>query len=303
MSCLKPLVGYYSKVVNASGKRSLVFKKEEALSGLPVPVPCGKCIECRIANARAKAVRGEHELRMWSRTHDSSFVTLTYNDKSLPTCDGQFPTGNLVKRDLQLFMKRLRKRKGNGIRFIASGEYGTDKFRPHYHIIFFNVGFADKRKCGVGKHGDPIFQSNELDDLWSVDNNSLGRAVIGNVTFDSIMYVCQYVTKKLYGDYAYDYAGRLPEFGCSSQGIGKSFFEKYSTQLYRDDNCVVKGQEVSLPRYYDTKYELLDSGRLKVLKRRRRRLALLNKQDKGSRRSRVRELVTLAKLRLKGSQI
>lgn len=303
MACLKPLVGYYSKIVNPSGKRSIVFKKEDALSGIPLPVPCGKCIECRIANARAKAVRGEHELRMWASTHDSSFLTLTYNNKFLPTGDGQFPTGTLVKRDFQLFMKRLRKVKGSGVRFIMSGEYGTDNFRPHYHAILFNVGFADKRKCGVGKRGDPIFSSVELDNLWSVDGDSMGRAVIGDVTFDSIMYVCQYVTKKLYGEMAYDYAGRLPEYGAGSQGIGKSFFEKYKSQLYRDDSAVVKGQEVSLPRYYDTKYELVDSGRLKVLKRRRRRLALLNKQDKGSRRARVRELVTMAKLRVKGSQL
>lgn len=108
---------------------------------------------CRLDYARQKAVRAEHELRLWAPTHDSSFLSLTYSDEFLPA-------GNtLVKRDLQLFMKRLRKERGDGVRFIACGEYGDTTLRPHYHIILFNVGFSDKRRCGTGKAGDPIYNS------------------------------------------------------------------------------------------------------------------------------------------------
>lgn len=52
---------------------------------------------------------------------------------------GRFPY--LSKRELQLFMKRLRKYldkyEGQKIRFFATGEYGPLSFRPHFHILLF----------------------------------------------------------------------------------------------------------------------------------------------------------------------
>lgn len=46
----------------------------------------------------------------------TSFVTLTYDEEHLP------PDGSLRKRDLQLYLKRLRRRLP--FRFFAAGEYG-----------------------------------------------------------------------------------------------------------------------------------------------------------------------------------
>ena len=47
----------------------------------------------------------------------------------------------LRKSDLQKFIKRLRKNlqkyENETIRYFAVGEYGPDKFRPHFHILFF----------------------------------------------------------------------------------------------------------------------------------------------------------------------
>lgn len=44
----------------------------------------------------------------------------------------------LRKRDLQLFIKNLRSCFPEyEIRYFASGEYGPDKFRPHFHILFY----------------------------------------------------------------------------------------------------------------------------------------------------------------------
>lgn len=52
---------------------------------------------------------------------------------------GRYPY--LCKRELQLFMKRLRKYlekyEGQKIRFFATGEYGPTSFRPHFHIILY----------------------------------------------------------------------------------------------------------------------------------------------------------------------
>lgn len=44
----------------------------------------------------------------------------------------------LRKQDLQLFLKRLRKYLPDyEIRYFACGEYGPDKFRPHYHLLLY----------------------------------------------------------------------------------------------------------------------------------------------------------------------
>lgn len=296
MACLKPVVGFYASQVNPTGKRSLVYNHKAAFSGVPIRRPCGQCIECRLDYARQKAVRAEHEWRLWSATHDSSFLSLTYSDSNLPA-------GNtLVKRDLQLFMKRLRKERGDGIRFIACGEYGDTTLRPHYHVILFNVGFSDKRRCGSGKAGDPIFNSESLDKIWA-----LGHAVIGSVSFDSIAYVAKYVNKKVTGDAAKDHYGdRVPEFGTCSRrpGIGSAWFLKYHEEMYNSDSCVVKGKEVKVPRYYDEKLAKLDPVRLDNLKKKRRaRARLIDPSDNTSRRKRVKEIVTFATIEQKGSKL
>ena len=52
---------------------------------------------------------------------------------------------HLSKRDLQLFIKRLRKHASkistDKIRYFAAGEYGPVHFRPHYHLLLW---FSDK---------------------------------------------------------------------------------------------------------------------------------------------------------------
>lgn len=92
-------------------------------------VPCGKCAFCIKKAINAWAIRLNHELEYSSAAH---FLTLTYDENHLPA-DGQ-----LCKRDVQLFLKRLRKENA-GIRYFLIGEYGTEKARPHYHAIIFNL--------------------------------------------------------------------------------------------------------------------------------------------------------------------
>lgn len=100
-------------------------------------VKCAKCIGCRQDHARDWALRCEHELR----DHDKScFLTLTYDEKHLPE------DRSVDVRHLQLFFKRLRKKYGEGIRYIASGEYGDKRGRPHYHVLLFGLDFDDKKR-------------------------------------------------------------------------------------------------------------------------------------------------------------
>ena len=97
-------------------------------------VPCGKCAACLSRRKDEWVLRLKQEFKDSGK---SVFVTLTYNELSLPLSDVGLPT--LRMTDVSAFMKRLRKRIGSGVRFFGCGEYGSEFNRPHYHILLFNV--------------------------------------------------------------------------------------------------------------------------------------------------------------------
>lgn len=290
MPCLGPLTAYRPRL--ASGDTRLVFDKRKSETGIPISVPCGKCIGCKLEHSRRWAVRCMHEKRMHT---DSCFITLTYDNDHLP------PGGTLVKRDLQLFMKRLRKQFGNGVRFFACGEYGEQSLRPHYHVLLLNKDFADKRPFKTGSEYT-LFTSPLLSKLWTHGNNALG-----SVTFDSAAYVARYCTKKITGPKAAaHYGNRIPEFLVMSRrpGIGTAYLEKYKSEMYTHDNIIVNGVPTSIPRFYDEKYASLNDtceARLAVLKIARRRK--IDRSDNSSRRRYAKEMVILAKLKNKAQTI
>lgn len=92
---------------------------------------CTRCIPCRVQRRREWTAR----LLLESQFHAHSwFVTLTYADKHLPQDQSVDP------REIQLFMKKLRKAVSEPLRFYAVGEYGGQYHRPHYHIALFGLG-------------------------------------------------------------------------------------------------------------------------------------------------------------------
>lgn len=277
MACYTPLTAYYAKDRNPSGKRSLVFDASKSFSGVPMEVACGQCIGCRLESAKQWATRCMHEKRLH---RESAFLTLTYSDRYLPA------DGSLVKRDLQLFMKRLRRRKGDGIRFFACGEYGEETKRPHYHVLLLSTSFQDKRRWKSSNGTNELYVSAELKDIWS-----MGDHYIGDVTDKSCAYVARYCTKVVKGELAErHYMGREREFIVMSRrpGIGMEWYMKYGRESYMHDNCIVNGNVSKLPKYYDTKFECFDPQWLDMLKRERRRKAKLNKLDNTPERRRVR---------------
>lgn len=276
--CFSPLKGYYGRNVNPeTGKRPLVFDVRKSYSGIAVIIPCGGCIGCRLERSRQWALRCMHEMRLHKA---SAFVTLTYDDKHLPS------DYSLRKRDLQLFMKRFRHLRPDGVRFFACGEYGELTLRPHYHVLFLNTDFPDMKFYKlVGEHS--IYESKELDDVWGH-----GECKIGNVTAQSCSYVARYCLKKVTGkNAAAHYGSREPEFAVMSRrpGVGGEWFDRYHGEAYDHDSAIMDAREVPLPRYYDAKYEVLDSRRLEKLKKLRRLRALLKKADNTPERRRVRE--------------
>ena len=289
MVCYHPLTGYYSREVGKSGKRGITFSRGASFSGLSIKLPCGQCIGCRLERSRQWAMRCMHEKRLHV---DNAFVTLTYDNKYLPA------GGTLVKRDLQLFMKRLRNARGSGVRFYACGEYGDVNRRPHYHAILFNVAFPDKVFHSRSKGGEPLYTSGELSEFWP-----FGFSIIGDVTFDSAAYVARYIMKKVTGkaaETAYDVVDgdgvvttRIPEFTVMSRrpGVGRGWFDKYGQETYAHDNCVVKGRLVRPPRFYDGMFEILEPERMRAIKSERKRRAALQRDENLIDRRLVRERV------------
>lgn len=131
-----------------------------------INLPCGKCLGCRLTAARNWAIRCQLELQ---QHNGAAFVTLTYDEQHKP------PT--LSKRDLQLWLKRIRRHTPDRtLRFFACGEYGETNRRPHYHAILYGIT-ATQRQL--------------VDDTWG-----LGRTQTENATPANIAYTAGYTAKK-----------------------------------------------------------------------------------------------------------
>lgn len=246
---------------------------------------------CKLESSRQWAVRIMHEKKSHS---DACFLTLTYDPANLP------PGNTLVLRDLTLFHKRAYKALGP-IRYFSCGEYGEKNGRPHYHVLLLNKDFVDKKPVS-SRSENPYFASKLLSVLWPH-----GQHIIGNVDFNSAAYVARYCTKKITGDKAADhYQGRTPEFLVMSRrpGIGASYFDKFQNEMFTHDNIIINGLPAPIPRFYNNKYAKLSDtceARLAVLKLARRRK--ISRVDKGTTRLRIKEVVTLAKLAIKGRKL
>lgn len=300
MPCYHPLNGYLAKEVNAGGKRNVVFNLSRGYVDRPVTLPCGQCLGCRLERSRQWAIRCVHEASLHS---DNCFVTLTYADEHLPL------GSSLKKREFQLFMKRLRKRHGAGIRFYGCGEYGEENARPHYHVCLFNYDPSDKILFSVRKKIQ-LYKSADMDDLWGK-----GGTRTGDLTFESAAYVARYIMKKITGPGSASHyetvdpgtgeiINREPEFTTMSRGgkyqskggIGKAWYDQYSADVYNHDFVVFNGKKMRSPRYYDRQFELKNPVAYKRLRNKRLAKAKNQAADNTPDRLRVREKVSEAKL-------
>lgn len=179
-------------------------------------VPCGKCLICLSNKRREWIVRLYFEHKYSSGSH---FVTLTYHPKYLPY------DGKLSKRELQLFMKRLRKL-NTKLRYYAVGEYGSKGGRPHYHLLLF---------------GD--LNPNTVRKAWTK-----GIVHIGKVSFASIAYCTKYIVQ----------AKKDGMFTLMSRryAIGGKYLTDMMIAWHKEDDrnyCIVEGRKVKLPRFFKTK--------------------------------------------------
>ena len=180
MACHHPLRAWRTRAGEVRLNR-------EIPDAAPLALPCGGCLGCRTANAKAWALRCQLELN----DHANALVaTLTYDDEHVP------PT--LRIRDTQLYHKRLRQqlaRKGRGstttepirLRHFTSGEYGEENGRPHYHTILY----------GPGERQRELVSECWREERGKGKGKPLGYVHIDTVTPAAIAYVAGYVAKKL----------------------------------------------------------------------------------------------------------
>lgn len=200
---------------------------------------------CLRAKAFEWATRVLHEMNYHPL---NVFATLTYDDDHLPK------DGSISKEEAQRFLKRFRRRlDGRSIKYYMCGEYGENTYRPHYHLIMFNVGFCDFKP-------HPLVRGFYIHDAWPH-----GHIFLGSVEAASIRYVSNYVTKKRHRP---NLKVEKP-FQLQSQGIGKQFALDNSDQIIDNLDITINGVHVSIPRYYK---KLLDIETERLLDNRKDRV-------------------------------
>lgn len=173
------------------------FRSESGVFG------CGGCMPCLINRRRMWTSR----ILLESRLHEfSSMVTLTYSEDFVPE--------ELRPRDLQLFLKRLRKAYVRPLRFFAVGEYGDKTLRPHFHLALFGFSVLDRHF---------------LDSAWRFGFNHCAE-----LNEKTAAYVAGYVTKK-FGPVDERLKGKQPEFIRMSNrpGIGNGAARLMAAELVK----------------------------------------------------------------------
>lgn len=216
---------------------------------------CAICVESRRNDMVARVA-------MESQTSCSApiMVTLTYEPKwlphdvyfqhiketdfgwkyqyetSVPFRDGdirKYGNGNLNKRDVQLFFKRLRIRfhraglPSTYLRYIAVGEYGSKYGRPHYHLLLWNVPFNIQSEHD--QTALSVLKSFILD-AWRM---CIPEACQVEVAHSAARYVTKYMTKDdKHGQQGFMLASRGSKVS-GYQGIGSKFLNQ-NFQWYQD---------------------------------------------------------------------
>lgn len=219
-------------------------------------LPCGKCLDCRLAYARDWANRCVVESLSYGYNW---FFTVTYNNEHLPLIykDDVTPSASLWKDDILAFIKAVRnhwqyKYEHTGIRFFLAGEYGDKSFRPHYHLIVFNLPLGKLDYYAKSPLGDVYYTCDELNKCWNK-----GYIVIGEMTSQSAAYTARYCLKKIKDGQSdvYSQLGIIPEYtNCSRRpGIGKVWYDKHKEQLFSQGFVSVSDGQKSL-RVYPGRY-------------------------------------------------
>lgn len=236
------------------------YKKDTGLS-----FPCGKCYPCKARRVSGWSFRLMQEAK---RSESALFITLTYNNDTVPITGKGYMTLN--KRDVQLFLKRLRiysvrSKKYRGlaasckprhnkqntstnppkqkqklklkskIKYYLAGEYGGKTDRPHYHLIIFNSTFED------------------IEATWLK-----GSVWYGELSEASAAYTLKYISKDTRIP-MHKNDDRTPEFSLMSKRLGDNYLTPQIIRYHKKALIerfyltVPGGNKIAIPRYYKKK--------------------------------------------------
>lgn len=241
MACFQPLLavaygsrdeGYKLHFVSTYG-RTLKEIREIYSHDKLMFLPCNNCIGCAKDYARAWQCRimCEYESRREREKEKAlcCFLTLTYSSE--------------CPRDpspvhLREFIKSVRNKFGNGIKFFGCGEKGELHGRSHYHLILFGIDFPDKQI--VAKRGQfYCYESKIANELWS-----RGFVQLGSLDIKSAGYVSKYCDKKKVSHV------NSGEFVIMSRGLGKQYFQDHKKEIFDSDYLYFEGNKFKMPRIF-----------------------------------------------------
>lgn len=239
LDCLDPI--YVRRVSETGVKRYLRFR-------------CGQCLNCRQYRALEWSLRLDCEARYWNKM---CFITLTYDDDSLPTAlvqkeafddsevykNREYPyfedeenyyIPSVVGSDISAYIKRLRKSIRTKVKYFGVCEYGSKRGRPHIHILLF------------GLSGESRAEADVISRAWQ------NRGIVDIEPFyvhTTAVYIAGYVQKKLYGTDKRIYT--QPECLRCSQHLGEDYLFDHIDD-FDDDHAYImqNGFKHPLPRQF-----------------------------------------------------
>ena len=209
--------------------------------------PCGKCIDCLSKKRNDWSLRLQYEYDYWFSLGRSTWMALlTYDELHVPrTSKGNL---SLRQRDVQLFLKRLRKRLNCDhifVRYFYCGEYGPSTKRPHYHLLIFGLPSEWKYR--------KVFDL--LQDCWP--NGCIGKKLGKTKGHKGPHYATKYMINKIL---KLDDPEQEKPFTRMSKGLGISFI----MDVVQDDHGLRKVgfKDKTLSRFNGTKVENVDLSEL-----------------------------------------
>lgn len=190
MSCYSPLVVKNPKA-----------RFESGFDSLNLEVPCGACLGCATDQQNEWMLRAYYQYKKYKQNGGFCvFITLTYNDESLPKFYDKFHNKTFScfdKKHLDTWLNSIRKvyeRKGItnnnslGVSYLICSEFGDvrNTCRPHYHALLFLPCIH------LFRYSDILSRIKRLWKYGFADYSSHGAIVNSEM---AVKYVCKYISK------------------------------------------------------------------------------------------------------------
>ena len=214
-------------------------------SGEILTLPCNRCATCRAKKRFEWVVRMELEDRTALTTW---FITLTYDEKHVPRTKG---FTHLQKNDALNFIRRVKDFEERNvpehhvipnqyhgdpsrkIRYFLVGEYGSKTYRPHYHLILWNIS---------------KYTAQRVSQIWGKGIQSRAEKPRGQSAVAT--YCAKYIMKE-HGDIQFV----VPQFKTGSNSIGLEHVLKNRSNVR--DGLLYHGKYViPIPKYWRYKFYL-----------------------------------------------